>query len=119
MLFRSHGGSAGPRINGVASRLTREQILESLIDPSARIAPKFGIVTFEMKGNTKISGILQEEKADGFVLKIGDKPDTTIHKADVVKRIDAPSSMPPMIYLLTKKEIRDVVSFLATLKEEK
>ena len=52
-------------------------------------------------------------------MKIGDKPDTTLGKSDVLKRIDAPSSMPPMNYLLTKKEIRDVVSFLATLKEEK
>ncbi len=117
--FDDYGGSAGPRINGVASRLTREQILESLIDPSARIAAKFGIVNLELKDNSKISGILQAEKPEGFVLKIGDKPDTLISKADVVRRINSPSSMPPMIYLLTKKEIRDVVSFLATLKEEK
>ena len=117
--FDDYGGSAGPRLNGVASRLTREQILEALIEPSARIAPKFGIVTLELKNNSKISGILQEENTEGFVLKIGDKPDTLVHKSDVAKRINSPSSMPPMIYLLTKKEIRDVVSFLATLKEEK
>jgi putative heme-binding domain-containing protein len=117
--FDDYGGSAGPRMNGVASRLTREQILESLIEPSARIAPKFGSVTLELKNNSKIAGILQEEKANEFVLKIGDRPDTLIRKADVTKRINSTSSMPPMIYLLTKKEIRDVVSFLATLKEEK
>ncbi len=117
--FDDYGGSAGPRINGVANRLTREQILESLIQPSVRIAPKFGIVTFQMKSGAKITGILQEEKSDGFVLKIGVRPDTTLGKSDVLKRIDAPSSMPPMNYLLTKKEIRDVVSFLATLKDEK
>ena len=29
------GGDAGPRLNGVASRLTREQLLEALINPSA------------------------------------------------------------------------------------
>ncbi len=117
--FDDYGGSAGPRMNGVANRLTHEQILESMIQPSVRIAPKFGIVTFQMKSNVNITGILQEEKPDGFVLKIGNSPDTTINKSDVLKRIDAPSSMPPMNYLLTKKEIRDVVSFLATLKEEK
>ena len=117
--FDDYGGSAGPRLNGVASRLTREQILESLVEPSARIAPHFGSVALELKNTKKISGILQEEKSNGFVVKVGDKPDTLILKTDVAKRINSISSMPPMIYLLTKKEIRDVVSFLATLKEEK
>ncbi|WP_128545317.1 HEAT repeat domain-containing protein [Larkinella soli] len=70
------GGNAGPRLNGVAGRLSREQLLEAVINPSARIAPGFG------------------EQGQ-------------------------PSSMPDMKYLLSKREIRDVVSFLATLKEEK
>ncbi len=39
------GGNAGPRLNGVASRITRPQILEALIKPSARLAPGFGVVT--------------------------------------------------------------------------
>jgi putative heme-binding domain-containing protein len=117
--YNDYGGTAGPRLNGVASRLTREQILESLIQPSARIAAGFGSVTLELKNNKKITGILQQEKPEGFVLKVGDKPDTLINTRDVVKRINAASSMPPMNYLLTKKEIRDVVSFLSTLKAEK
>ncbi len=116
--YGDYGGSAGPRLNGVASRLTRQQILEALIDPSARIAPGYGTVSLELKNGKKISGILQEEKANGLVLKVGDKPDTLISKTQIVKRTNSPSSMPPMRYLLTKKEIRDLVSVLSTLKED-
>lgn len=113
-----YGGNAGPVLNGVATRLTREQILESLINPDARLAPGFGTVSIELANGRKLNGILQQETEQSLILKIGDKADTTIMKKDVAVRKNAPSSMPPMRLLLTKKEIRDVVSFLARLKEE-
>lgn len=116
--FDDYGGTAGPRINGVGKRLTSEQLLEALINPSARIAPGFGVVTLELGNRKMVSGILQSETTDGYVLKIGDKPDTVVDKTSVVRKIDSPSSMPPMQYLLTKKEIRDVISFLSRLTEE-
>jgi putative heme-binding domain-containing protein len=111
-----YGGNVGPKLNGVASRLKREQLLEALIEPSARIAPGFGIVTLDLKNGQKLNGILQQEKPEGYVMKIGDKADTLIRKAEVTNRINSPSSMPQMYLLLSKKEIRDVVSFLSTLK---
>jgi putative heme-binding domain-containing protein len=115
--YGDYGGSAGPRLNGVASRLTREQILESLIDPSARIAPGYGTVSLELTNGKKVNGILQQEKTNGLLVKVGDKPDTLINRENIVKRTDGMSSMPPMRFLLSKKEIRDLVSFLATMKE--
>jgi hypothetical protein len=87
-----------------------------LINPSARLAPGYGTVSLEL-GAKKINGILQEETKTTLKLKIGDKPDTVIQKTAITKRTDAASSMPPMRFLLTKKEIRDVVSFLATMKD--
>lgn len=113
-----YGGNAGPRLNGVATRLTRQQLLEALINPDARIAPGFGTVSLELSNGKKINGILQEESTEWLKLKIGDKPDTTIMKKAVVVRKEGASSMPPMRLLLSKKEIRDVVSFLSKLKEE-
>jgi putative heme-binding domain-containing protein len=115
--YGDYGGSAGPRLNGVASRLTREQILESLIEPSARIAPGFGTVSLELTNGKKINGILQQEKSNGLLVKVGDKADTLITTESIAKRTNGTSSMPPMRFLLSKKEIRDVVSFLATMKE--
>src|SRR5690606_1915846 len=42
-------GGVGPDLQGVASRPDREQLLESLIDPSARLAPGFGSVTLTLR----------------------------------------------------------------------
>ncbi|GAB4056058.1 HEAT repeat domain-containing protein [Spirosoma litoris] len=113
------GGNAGPRLNGVASRLTREQLLEALINPSARLAPGFGTVNLKLKNGKTVSGILQGETSTEIKVKVGDQPDVAIRKDQVAKRTTAPSSMPEMKYLLTKREIRDVVSFLSTLKDDK
>ncbi len=112
------GGNAGPRLNGIAKRLTRPQLLEALINPSARLAPGFGAVTVTLKNGKTVSGILQEENDTQLVVKGADQGGTTVPKDQISNRTNAPSSMPEMKYLLTKKEIRDVVSFLATLEEE-
>ena len=113
-----YGGNAGPRLNGVAARISREQILEALVNPSARLAPGFGTVKLELKNGKTVSGILQGEDKKSIKVKIGDKPDTTVVKTDVGNQTNATSSMPPMRFILNKREIRDVVAFLSQLKED-
>jgi putative heme-binding domain-containing protein len=103
MPSNDYGGNVGPRLNGVAKRLKHEQLLEALIEPSARIAPGFGIVTLETKNKQNLNGILQQEKPEGYVMKIGDRPDTLVKKSDVANRVNSASSMPPMHLLLNKK----------------
>ncbi|WP_191321982.1 HEAT repeat domain-containing protein [Algoriphagus aquimarinus] len=112
------GGVAGPHLNGVANRASKTELLEALIDPSKRLAPGFGFVQLELKNGTTISGTLMEEKADGLVLKVGSKPDTLIMNTSIAERKNSPSSMPDMKALLTKREIRDLVSFLSTMTKE-
>ncbi len=116
--FHDYGGTAGPRLNGLASRISREQILQALIDPSARLAPGFGIVTLELKNGKSVSGVLEREDNSSLTVKSGNESEM-IAKDQVVKRIDAASSMPDMKTILTKKQIRDVVSFLSELKDDK
>ncbi len=116
--FNDYGGDAGPRLNGVAARLTPEQILESLINPSARIAPGYGVVTVKLDNGRDVIGILQKENEKQLVLKVADKPDTLISRSNVISVTASPSSMPPMGYLLTKRQIRDLMSFLVTLRED-
>lgn len=114
--YNDYGGNAGPRLNGIASRLSREQLLEALINPNARISPGYGIVTISTKDGKTISGTLLEESPVSVSVKSGDDPVMKIAKDQISERKNANSSMPEMKFLLSKKEIRDLVSFLATLK---
>ncbi len=115
--YDDRGGNAGPRLNGIALRLSRAQLLESLISPGARLAPGYGMVSIEKKDGTTVSGIIHEDSKSRIVLKLGDQPDQVIPKDQIAKRTNSPSSMPDMKAILSKREIRDVVSFLATLNE--
>lgn len=112
------GGGAGPPINGVASKLSRQQLLEAMIEPGKRLAPGYGVVTLDLDDGRRISGVLGEEDEKSVSVKIGSQPDTIVYKSNIKDRINAPSSMPDMKNLLSRREIRDLVSFLSTMKEE-
>ena len=112
------GGNVGPSMNGIALKLNRQELLESLIDPSKRIAPGYGMVTLELKNEKRIIGILAEENSQTLLVKRGSEADTLIRKSDVMERKNAPSSMPDMKSLLSRRQIRDLVAYLATLKDD-
>ena len=111
------GGNDGPQLNGVANRLAREQLLESLIDPGKRIAPGYGIVMLELNDGQQLSGIFQGEDERGIKIRKGQAPDQVIPHSDIKEKTFSPSSMLDMKGILSKREIRDVVAFLATLKD--
>jgi putative heme-binding domain-containing protein len=109
------GATVGPNLSGVASRLAREQILEALVDPSARIAPGFGPVQVALKNGQKYFGTLKEETDSYIVLDASPQP-KKINKTDIAQRTNGPSPMPPMGSILSRRELRDVVEYLGTLK---
>lgn len=114
-----YGGNAGPGLMGVGDRLTNEQILNSLINPSLELSPGFGVTSIETSDGKKISGIILEDSPMKLKLKIGKEDLVEFDKNQIIKREDVPSAMPSMREILTKREIRDLISFLASLKGEK
>ncbi len=112
--FGAAGGVVGPKLVGVASRLEREQLLEALVDPSARISPGYGPVQVALKNGKKYFGTLKEETPTYIVVDAGG--DQKVMKTDIVARTNGPSAMPPMGQHLTHREIRDVVEYLSTLR---
>jgi putative heme-binding domain-containing protein len=116
--FDDMGATVGPSMNGVGRKLSRQEILESLIDPSKRIAPGYGIVMVELNNGKTVNGILENETNSSLLVQMGNQPDTLIQKKDIKTQKMAASSMPDMKAILSRREIRDLVSYLATLKED-
>jgi putative membrane-bound dehydrogenase-like protein len=112
------GGNAGPRLSGIANKLSREELLIALVEPSARLAPGFGMINLELNSGEKVSGTLMTDNSDSVVVKVGSEPEKTIPKSEIKTSKTAMSSMPPMGTLLSKRELRDLVSFLSTLNRD-
>jgi quinoprotein glucose dehydrogenase len=110
------GGEVGPSLSNIGNVLTREQILQALIEPSARLSPGYGMVMLTLKDGTSAAGILSQESEHELVLKTSEAEPLKIPVARIAKRENVPSSMPPMGSIMSKREIRDVVEFLSGLK---
>lgn len=112
------GGEVGPSLSNIGGTLTREQILQALVEPSARISPGFGMVVLTLKDGQTAAGILTAENDHELILKTSEAEPLKIAVARIAKRDNVPSSMPPMGSIMSKREIRDVVEFLSGLKKQ-
>lgn len=109
------GGNAGPALDNIGKTLSKEELLIALVEPSKRLAPGYGSVTLTLVAGTKVTGLLLEDNKESMRVKVGTEV-KEFAKKDIASSALGASSMPPMGTLLSKREIRDLVSYLSTLK---
>jgi quinoprotein glucose dehydrogenase len=112
-----NGARVGPELTTIASRISRQQMLEALVSPSARIAPGFGRITAVLKTGERIEGAFDAETSTTITITGKDKTHT-LNRTDIAKIETTTSGMPPMNLLLDRMQIRDLVAYLSTLKTE-
>jgi putative heme-binding domain-containing protein len=109
--------NVGPNLGKIGATLSRDQLVEALLEPSARIAPGFGTVSLTLRNGDRIVGTLRDETATHVVLLEGTPPvERRIARTDIAERSNPVSPMPPFGLILKPREIRDIVEFLSTLK---
>ena len=114
--IKGFGGSAGPDLTKSGVSLNRHEILESLLMPSKRIAPGFETTTLDLSDGDVISGIIQQETNETLTLRTADRSTITLSKSQISHRSKQQSSMPPMGGILSRKELRDLVAYIANQK---
>ena len=110
------GGNAGPDLHQAATRHDRASLLQSLIDPNAKIAKGYEAVTLVLHDGRILGGIIRQEDANELVLEKPDGGKLTVKLADVEERSAPKSAMPEMNRALSPRELRDLVEFLSRLK---
>jgi len=111
------GGTVGPDLTHIGDKLSREELLRALIEPSARLSPGYGSVKLTLKDGQVISGILTEETESELILKTSDAEPIEVAVSRINKRENMVSGMPPMGTLMSKREIRDMIELLSKLKK--
>ena len=113
----NEGAAFGPDYTGIGKRLTKFQIVQSIIDPNAEIDKKYlSTQVVDVDGKTT-SGLLVKEDANAVVIFDG-KIQKTIAVEDIVDRKTLnQSSMPEGLgATMSPGEFLDVIEFLSSLK---
>jgi putative heme-binding domain-containing protein len=110
---------AGPDLSAAGDAFGRWDLVESVLLPSAKIAPGYGTVTVETKSGETIQGILKQSTGSGIQLMGGDGKLVAIAKADILKQEgSAVSLMPEGLQAgLSLQEFTDLTEYLTTLKQ--
>jgi quinoprotein glucose dehydrogenase len=108
----------GPSLAGIGGKKSRRELLESLLLPNKTIAEGFATVVLTLDTGKTVTGIILEE-ANGALRLVDDQTNEFTVSADAIEdRYQGQSAMPDDVARhLTRREIRDLVEFLANLRE--
>ena len=112
------GGEIGPPMTTVGEKLTKAQLLEAIVYPSAGILMGYENWLVRTKDGEVHEGLLTSETADALSLKDSTGKYVDIDVAQVVsKKQQKVSIMPEGLHAaLSQQELVDLVEYLATLK---
>jgi quinoprotein glucose dehydrogenase len=111
------GGNAGPKMDGLASRVTREHLLESIVFPNQQVTEGFETALISLKNGTAYAGIVKSQTDTELVLISPEDGEVKLKKSDIASRDTGLSGMPEGFgQMLSRQELRDVIEFLGTLK---
>jgi len=114
----SDGGVQGPELNAVGARLSRPRILDAIVDPGAEITEGYGTTTVTLKSGDTVIGRVASE-ADEHLVVVGlENQKTRVNRSGIESIAPPVSAMPPMGAVLPPKDLRDLVAFLSSLREE-
>lgn len=112
------GKQVGPDLSGIGKTLSRVQILDSILQPSRKIEPKWLTYVVETVRGRVFTGLLVSKDDKQLVLR--DAKDTliTIAADDVdVLAAQQKSLMPDLLLRdMTARQVADLTAFLASLK---
>jgi putative heme-binding domain-containing protein len=115
-------GGTGPELLGadlskIGGKYNRTQILESLLEPSKFVDPKYQAVIVRKKDGDVLSGIVLSRTEQELVLRDAEK-EIRLKAADVQKTVPQSNSMMPdgLLQHLTAQEAADLVAYLESLK---
>ena len=113
----SQGSRMGPDLSGIGSALARAQLETALLRPAAQIKPEHWMVRAVTREGRAITGRRLNE--DTFSIQLIDANERLVSllKSELKQlTIDTGSAMPSFESKLTRQEIDDVTTYLATLR---
>jgi putative heme-binding domain-containing protein len=112
------GQPLGPDLSAIGKLRSREDLLESLLEPSRRIEPKYAAYVVHTADGRSFTGILVKRDAKTTVLRDSQNKEIVLAAQNVEEALPSRTSLMPQGQLagLTAQEAADLIEYLATRK---
>jgi putative heme-binding domain-containing protein len=109
----------GPNLSEIGTKLGKDALFESILDPSAGISFGYEAWQIELKNGDEAYGLITSETEDEVVMKAVGGVSTHYKKTDITKRTKQKLSIMPagLQQNMSAQELVDLVEYLATLKK--
>jgi putative heme-binding domain-containing protein len=109
----------GPNLSEIGTKLGKDALYESILDPSAGISFGYEAWQLEFKNGDEAYGLVTSETEDEVVIKAVGGVSTHYKKADIAKRTKQKLSIMPagLQQNMAAQELVDLVEYLASLKK--
>lgn len=113
------GSRAGPDLHSVGDQYSRSELLDAVLQPSAKIAVGYATTVVETKDGEEVTGVLKQVTPDGLELMGGDGRRVAIPTREIREQHGSDRSlMPEGLHAgLTKAEFADLIEYLVGLKQ--
>jgi putative membrane-bound dehydrogenase-like protein len=119
--FEGRGYNIGPDLTNIGRTMTRERLVQSIVDPSREIAPMFTNYTILTKDGEVKTGVHIGDEVDGR-MKYADQNGRVfhVHPNDIDRRQPSSQSVMPagVAENLTPQELRDLLAFLESSRSQ-
>ena len=117
------GGQLGPDLSGIGKKYKRHELLESLIDPSRKVDPKYQTHILATTAGKIYTGIVVEKSEKQVVMNIfkeGKTEAKSIPADDVDELVPQKKSLMPdgLLRDLSSQQAADLLAFLGSLTTE-
>lgn len=109
------GSNLGPNLSKIGKDRKRSHLVASMLEPNKEITPGYGTIVVKTKDGKEISGVLTRKEKTIWIITQADNSKEIVNPKNIASHT-VTSTMPPMGLIMKPEEIRDVVSYLATLK---
>jgi putative heme-binding domain-containing protein len=117
----NQGTNFGPDLSHIGEIRTRRDLLEAVVFPSATLARGYEPITVITSAGKPITGIIRRETPREIILLTADRSEVTVARSEIDEITPSRVSIMPqgLDRNLKPEELRDLLAFLAALREQK
>lgn len=118
-VVNGKGTDVGPQLSEIGTKLGKEALYESILDPSSGISFGFEAWNIETQNGDELFGLIISETPDELTVKSQVGLSTKVKKSEISRRQKLSSSLMPagLQLTLSTEELVDLVEFLFSLKK--